>query len=110
MLAGSTYTGCLTRSSASNNGSHRSVTAVSTGSAENVGVAAAVRANTRPMRPLPSPIRYRLGVIEVKWMGVKTARRGAILVTDRRVILYTKKLGGYEMNDHVYGLLTRIRE
>lgn len=48
------------------------------------------------------------GIIEVTRMGTKTSRNGAILVTDRRVILYTKKLGGYEMYDHVYGLLTAI--
>jgi hypothetical protein len=48
------------------------------------------------------------GLIEVTRMGEKTSRNGAVLVTDRRVILYTKKLGGYEMNDHVYGLLTAL--
>jgi hypothetical protein len=48
------------------------------------------------------------GMVEVTRMGTKTSRRGAILVTDRRVILYTKKLGGYEMYDHVYGLLTAL--
>jgi Bacterial PH domain/Short C-terminal domain len=48
------------------------------------------------------------GMVEVHRMGSKTSRRGAILVTDRRVILYTKKIGGYEMYDHVYGLLTAI--
>jgi hypothetical protein len=48
------------------------------------------------------------GAIEVTRMGEKTTRNGAVLVTDRRVILYTKKLGGYEMNDHVYGLLTAL--
>ena len=48
------------------------------------------------------------GMVEVTRMGTKTSRNGAILVTDRRVILYTKKIGGYEMYDHVYGLLTAI--
>lgn len=48
------------------------------------------------------------GMIQVRRLGANTARRGAVLVTDRRVILYTKKLGGYEMYDHVYGLLTAI--
>jgi len=47
-------------------------------------------------------------MVEVTRMGTKTSRNGAILVTDRRVILYTKKLGGYEMYDHVYGLLTAL--
>lgn len=48
------------------------------------------------------------GMIEVTRMDSKKSRKGAILVTDRRVILYTKKLGGYEMYDHVYGHLTAI--
>lgn len=48
------------------------------------------------------------GMVEVHRMGTKTTRRGAILVTDRRVILYSKKIGGYEMYDHVYGLLTAL--
>ncbi|HEX5401478.1 MAG TPA: PH domain-containing protein [Pseudonocardiaceae bacterium] len=48
------------------------------------------------------------GMIEVRRLGQSTQRNGAILVTDRRVILYTKKVGGYEMNDHVFGLLTAL--
>ena len=30
-------------------------------------------------------------------MGSATQRNGSVLVTDRRVILYTKKLGGFEI-------------
>jgi Bacterial PH domain/Short C-terminal domain len=48
------------------------------------------------------------GMIEATRMGSKKSRNGAILVTDRRVIFYTKKMFGYEMYDHVYGLLTAI--
>jgi hypothetical protein len=48
------------------------------------------------------------GVIKVVRMGSKKSRNGAILVTDRRVIFYSKKIGGYEMYDHVYGLLSAI--
>jgi len=48
------------------------------------------------------------GLIQVTRMGSVTQRSGQVLVTDRRVILYTKKLGGYEMNDFVYGLLTGL--
>ncbi len=48
------------------------------------------------------------GMIEVRRLGTSTQRNGAILVTDRRVILFTKKIGGYEMNDHVFGLLTAL--
>jgi hypothetical protein len=48
------------------------------------------------------------GIIEVHRLGRSAKRNGVVLVTDRRVILYSKKLGGYEMNDHVYGLLTAL--
>lgn len=48
------------------------------------------------------------GMGKVKRMGQETSRNGGLLVTDRRVIFFTKKLGGYEMSDHVYGLLTSV--
>lgn len=47
-----------------------------------------------------------LGV--VRRMGKETRRNGSLIVTDRRVIFFTKKIGGYEMSDHVYGLLTSV--
>ncbi len=48
------------------------------------------------------------GMGKVRRMGNDTKRNGALIVTDRRVIFFTKKLGGYEMNDHVYGMLTSV--
>lgn len=48
------------------------------------------------------------GMGKVRRMGDETKRNGALIVTDRRVIFFTKKLGGYEMSDHVYGLLTSV--
>lgn len=48
------------------------------------------------------------GMATVKRMGSETKRNGALLVTNKRVIFFTKKLGGYEMSDHVYSLLTAI--
>jgi hypothetical protein len=48
------------------------------------------------------------GMGAVKRMGNETKRSGALLVTDKRVIFFTKKLGGYEMSDHVYSLLTGV--
>jgi hypothetical protein len=45
---------------------------------------------------------------KVRRMGSDTTRNGALIVTDRRVIFFTKKLGGYEMSDHVYGMLTSV--
>jgi hypothetical protein len=38
----------------------------------------------------------------------KTKRPGAMLVTDRRVILYATKLGGREVQDFAYPLLTTV--
>ena len=37
-----------------------------------------------------------------------TQRRGTLFVTDRRVGLFTKKIGGHDMLDFSYGLLTSI--
>jgi Bacterial PH domain/Short C-terminal domain len=48
------------------------------------------------------------GSIEVHRIGQKTRRNGAILVTDRRVVLFTKKLGGYDLQDFAYGLLSSV--
>jgi len=60
------------------------------------------------LQPGEEVVDVTTGMIQVTRMGSSTKRNGAILVTDRRIILYTKKLGGYEMYDHVYGLLTAI--
>jgi hypothetical protein len=35
-------------------------------------------------------------------------RNGVVIVTDRRVILFTTKLGGYDVQDFAYGLLTSV--
>lgn len=48
------------------------------------------------------------GMGKVRRMGQETHRNGGLLVTDRRVIFYSKKIGGYEMSDHTYGLLTSL--
>jgi Bacterial PH domain/Short C-terminal domain len=60
------------------------------------------------LQPGEEVLDVTTGMVQVTRMGTRTSLSGAILVTDRRVILYTKKLGGYEMYDHVYGLLTAI--
>ena len=41
-------------------------------------------------------------------LGQQTRRRATILVTDRRVIVFSKKLGGYDAQDYAYGLLTGV--
>lgn len=48
------------------------------------------------------------GLGKVRRMGKDSSRNGALIVTDRRVIFFTKKLGGYEMSDHVYSMLTTV--
>lgn len=48
------------------------------------------------------------GIAEVTRMGSKTNRRATILVTDRRVIIFSRKLGGYDAQDYAYGLLTGV--
>lgn len=48
------------------------------------------------------------GVAEVSRMGNKTKRRATLLITDRRVIIFSKKLGGYDAQDYAYGLLTGV--
>ncbi|HXL43515.1 MAG TPA: PH domain-containing protein [Gaiellaceae bacterium] len=49
-----------------------------------------------------------LGMIQVRRLGSDTSRSGVILVTDRRVVLFTKKLGGYDVQDFAYGLLSSV--
>jgi hypothetical protein len=48
------------------------------------------------------------GMVEVRRMGSDTTRNGTVAVTDRRIILFTKKLGGYDVQDFAFGLLTSV--
>jgi hypothetical protein len=48
------------------------------------------------------------GRIQVTRMGSGTQRNGIVAVTDRRVILFTKKMGGYDVQDFAFGLLTSV--
>ena len=48
------------------------------------------------------------GVAHVKRMGSDSTRRATILVTDRRVVVFSKKLGGYDVQDYAYGLITGV--
>jgi hypothetical protein len=48
------------------------------------------------------------GMIPVHRMGQETHRGGAVLVTDRRVVLFSKKLGGYDLQDFAFGLLSSV--
>jgi hypothetical protein len=48
------------------------------------------------------------GAADVMRLGQPTERRGTLFITDRRVGLLTKKLGGHDLLDFSYGLLTSI--
>lgn len=48
------------------------------------------------------------GMIRVRRMGTDTARSGVVIATDRRVVLFTTKVGGYDVHDFAYGLLTSV--
>jgi hypothetical protein len=48
------------------------------------------------------------GAADVIRLGQPTERRGTLFITDRRVGMFTKKLGGHDMLDFSYGLLTSI--
>jgi hypothetical protein len=48
------------------------------------------------------------GAADVVRLGQPTERRGTLFITDRRVGLFTKKLGGHDLLDFSYGLLTSI--
>lgn len=48
------------------------------------------------------------GVAEVSRLGSKGSRRATMLVTDRRVVIFSKKLGGYDLQDLAYPLITSV--
>jgi hypothetical protein len=46
------------------------------------------------------------GMVDVHRLGGKQARRGSLVVTDQRVFLFTKRVGGFDVQDFAYGMLT----
>jgi len=49
------------------------------------------------------------GMLHVRRMGKDNqARSGLVVVSDRRVILFSKKLGGYDVQDFAFGLLSGV--
>lgn len=52
---------------------------------------------------------WSTGVARVKRFGGANERRGTLFVTDHRVGVFTKKLGGHDLLDFAYGLLTSIQ-
>jgi len=60
-------------------------------------------------RPAASPgeniIDVTGGMVPVHRHGGDQERRGTLVVTDQRVFLYTKRVGGHDVQDFAYGLL-----
>lgn len=48
------------------------------------------------------------GMVPVRRLGSKTERSGTIAVTNRRIILLTTKIGGYDSQDFAFGLLSSV--
>lgn len=46
------------------------------------------------------------GMVQVHRFGGNQGRRGTLAVTDQRVFLQTKRVGGYDVQDFAYGLLS----
>ena len=49
------------------------------------------------------------GTATVERLGQKTLRRGTIFVSNQRAGVFTKKLGGYDLTDFAYGLITAVQ-
>lgn len=48
------------------------------------------------------------GLAEVQRLGRGTGRPGVVFVTDRRVGIFSKKVGGHDLTDFAFGLLTSV--
>jgi hypothetical protein len=48
------------------------------------------------------------GAYEVKRMGSDSARKGALIATDRRVVFYAKKMTGYDLESFPYDHISSI--
>jgi len=44
-----------------------------------------------------------MGAYEAKLMGNDTVRNGVLVATDRRVVFYAKKLGGFDLESFPFG-------
>jgi hypothetical protein len=50
------------------------------------------------------------GTYEAKLMGSSTVRTGIFLVTDRRLVFYAKKIGGYDFESFPYGSISSFEQ
>lgn len=52
---------------------------------------------------------YVFGLIEGKMFGQKTARNGVAIVTEKRILLYANKMGGYDLEILMLEKITSIQ-
>jgi Bacterial PH domain/Short C-terminal domain len=50
------------------------------------------------------------GTYETKIMGSDIVRTGSLIATDRRLVFYAKKLGGYELESFPYGNISSFEQ
>lgn len=51
-----------------------------------------------------------MGSYEAKLMGSDTVRAGVMLATDRRIVFYAKKLGGFDLESFPYGSISSFEQ
>lgn len=51
-----------------------------------------------------------MGTYEVKILGSETLRTGIMLATNRRIVFYAKKLGGYDLEAFPYGNISSFEQ
>lgn len=48
------------------------------------------------------------GMVEVERMGRESGRRGTVAATNRRVVVFSKKIGGYDTQDYTYATIVSV--
>lgn len=51
-----------------------------------------------------------MGTYETKIMGSDSIRTGTLIATDRRIVFYAKKLGGYDLESFPYGNVSSFEQ
>jgi hypothetical protein len=65
------------------------------------------RAHLEPGEEIRAAVQ---GTYETKIMGSDTVRSGSLIATDRRLVFYAKKLGGYELESFPYGNISSFEQ
>jgi hypothetical protein len=69
-----------------------------------------VQAAGEHLQPGEQVLASVLGTYVTRLMGSETVRTGSMLATDRRVVFYAKKLGGYELESFPYGSISSFEQ